>query len=234
MKQGWLRRYWEHVVFVPASMGLFIWLGSIAMSNGTNKATWLLLPITGIYAVISAYIAVAGFRSASSSSKSTEIMAKTLEEMMFSRLLQYAPEIRFRGGYEYISETSDNAIGIQLRNMSPGVPVLGLRAFLWELETTDKGKNLKYSSMCETSIHDYEENNIDLRLMPSNISEEYKYKLGMDAFEKYMQEHNETPPSQDALCILYYTVRGFQQQIRLTFDLKLHEHQAKTSAPKAE
>lgn len=235
MKYDWLRRNWEHIIILPILL-FFGWTVYIVLKGDNNKASWLLVSITGIYAFVSVYIAMAGIRSAHAASRSAEAMEKSAQaairsaeameksvaEMQYSRLLQYAPDITFRNGYQ-CEILADGSARIVLSILSD-IPVMGLQLWLWRLEDTETGKNPMPSTMLESQVqHAVGKTNVTITLNPAtNYTEKMQgdFKdLALNWFNANNSQYGAL--REDFLCVMSFRIKGMPNPLPSCYDLKL-------------
>lgn len=226
----WLRNNTVNLILLSILISLFVWIWRIVCGNANDKAQWLLLPITGIYVVVSVYMAAGAIIAARASQKSAEVMEQTLGEMRLSRVIQYSPWFSFPDGY-CCTLHEDDTVSFQLHNLF-AVPIAGLWVMLWELEKSPDGSmTVKYSSMRESTPRDYarDESVIELRLQLSSRTDAEKLNYGK-LFEDEFSQRFGAAPARSLLAMLYY-VKGEPHAHTLFYDFEILPDQTSSPLP---
>lgn len=223
----WLRRYGGNLFCVLLLVGMLLLIWIILAGDSPDKPAWLLLPVTGIYVLVSLYMAAGAIQAAQASRRSVEVMEATLVEMRLSRQMQYSPWFSFPCGAKCLL-TPDGSAHIELRNLFR-VPIAGLWIMLWELETSSHGKVVKYSSMRESVPRDYsaDEREMSIVLSPSGRTDDEKLQIATMTAEQFERVYGRPP--QSSLCLIAYYVAGEPQPRSLFYDLMIEDSRADSS-----
>lgn len=215
----WLRINWAHLVLAPALIAFLAWLGMLIRSDAIDKASWLLVPLTGIYGVLTSYMALAAFRSAAAADRSTLLMQESVAQLRLTTLATFSPQLTWPSGFSYEVGQDGTAL-IHLANLSDQ-PAFDLVVSLWELEDSQNGgKSCRSSSQRRSARQNVEGSQTELtvRLLPSTQTDEEKHQNATLAMQRF-QELAGGPPTADALCVLLFSTKVSSGPAILVFEL---------------
>jgi hypothetical protein len=216
----WFHSNIIHLVMLAIGLALFTWM--ITLSRGpssSDKASWLMIPLTGIYVVINVYMAIAGFRSAGAAQSAITVMQQTVEEMRRQTNTLYAPSISFPEGYKCWFKP-DGSVEIQLSNLADQ-PAFSLQILLWEMEKSKTGDKIcKMSTLRESVPRDFDakEAKQTFKLLASNKTDIEKTKLAEEAEQRFQAVYRH--PAEATLCVLVYQTKVSLGGIILVYDLE--------------
>ena len=190
----------------------------------TVDPQWTMVFITGIYAVLTLFIAVASLRSAITSERTVAVMEATLAEQKQARWAQFAPMITFTDGLVYYPIASSNNIEVKLTNLYKQ-PMAGLRTFLWHIEEgPGHEKEVKFSSMCCSEAVDVSSGDqaVNVILRPADLPDSQRIELGQQALAQFIRVNNGALPRSTLFLITYWHRADFNPSI-LVFDLRRGE-----------
>ena len=176
------------------------------ISNPTPEMTdWLLVYLTGIYALFAFYLAAMSAKSALAMERSAKAMEDSLIEARMTRWAQFGAPIQL-SNFETYNRNYDGSISIEISNILEQ-PILNIVIAMWETEQGSSGnREIKYSSMMQSKPRSVtaDEKTITLFLKPVNIPESEKVNLGNMALDRFKQVFNNNFP-QNSLFIICNT-----------------------------
>lgn len=196
-----------------------LWLWMLARGSAVDKATWLLVPVTGIYIIVSGYMALAALRAAQANEKAVAVMRDTLAEMQLSRAVEHLPVLGFPRGHLCGLPANGNAY-LELRSLCP-VPILGLHVALWELEQCDGSVVPKYSSMRESAPTDYPvgTDRIEVAMERSPRPDEEKRSSATSMMQEFRNRFKKPPAN--SLCAVSFSTRSSPMPLLYLYDCEL-------------
>lgn len=204
----WLRRAWLDLVLLTIVVGMIGWVIWILASDQPDKPSWLLVPLTVIYAVLTLWMAAAAFQNAQAARRSAEAMEASVEEQRLSRWAAFAANLSFPQGFTYRQE-ADGSLSIVLGNLFRQ-PIIGLRAVVWFMDQTPGADGqVRYSTMMESEALDIEHDTptVTVQLKATKRPEAERVQFGELAMVRYREVfQNQVPKS--ALCLLAYSHRA--------------------------
>jgi len=216
---NWLKRAYGNLIFICILIFLLVKIISLVHEEPQNITEWLLVYLTGIYALIALYLAAISAKSAIAMERSAKAMEESLFEARLSRLAQYGANVQLAGRTYQLND--DGSVIIKILNINKQ-PITNLQISLWE---TEKGRagvpEIKYSSMKQSDTHliRADDEIRAIKLVQVNIPESERRKLGESALELFKQVHKCIP--NDSLVLLTYNDKFFPfQPWNYTFDLK--------------
>lgn len=218
---------WFYIIDVVLILLVVVALVSmwiIAKGSYTDKPQWLLLPMTGIYVIVSFYMAAGAIAAAKASQKSAEVLEETLGEMRVTRRMQYSPYFSFPQGYVVAISQAGKA-EIDLMNLH-SAPILGLQVMLWEMEETPSGRAPRSATMWESAPTDYPADRREFRVSMerSMRTDEEKYQIAHFALQEFEARFKAHP--QYSICVFSYGITGETQRTVLLFDMTITRAQA--------
>ena len=222
----WSRKWLAVVVLLLIVGSMIAWIGYLVVSDKPDKPSWLLVPITVIYAVFTLCMAAAAFQNAVAARRSAEAMEASVEEQRKSRWAEFAAILSFPEGYKYRVST-DGSTSIVLGNPYRQ-PMLQLWVRMWEMEGSSMGDGqIKYSTMKESTPTDVEAAtaNVTVQLHSPSQPESERVRVANLALDRYREITQGAVPS-SALCLITYTHRAKIGEAILVYDFNRMEVQA--------
>jgi hypothetical protein len=199
--------------------GMIGWTIRILASDQPEKPSWLLVPLTVIYAVLTLWMAAAAFQNAQAARRSAEAMEASVEEQRLSRWAAFAANLSFPQGYTYRQET-DGSLSIVLGNLFRQ-PIIGLRAVVWFMDqNAGSDGQVRYSTMMESEVLDidHDTHTITLQVKPTKRPEADRVQLGEFALRRFREVfQNQVPKS--TLCLLTYSHRANLATQHFVYDI---------------
>ncbi len=224
--KAWCRKWLPNIALLLIVASMIVWIVCLVVSDRPDKPSWLLVPLTVIYAVFTLWMAAAAFQNAAAARRSAEAMEASVEEQRQSRWAAFAALVTFPECLKYRANT-DGSASIVLGNLFRQ-PILQLWVRLWQMDAQSTGEGqVKYSTMMESVPIDVEANNasVTVRVQPTSLPESERVRianLAMDHFRQVFQ--NAVPRS--ALCLIAYRHRAQMSETFLVYDLERTEVQA--------
>lgn len=200
-------------------VALFYWAIRIIHGKAQDEASWLLLPLTGIYVVVNIYIARASLLSAEAAAQSASISSAVLQQLNLSTAVMYAPGISFPRGYKYF--VNDDVAMICLTNLF-NQPAFSLQIMLWGLEVNENGETgCKFSTLHESTPLDFPGDAKEeiFTLFPSRRTDAEKIQFGTEAMQRFESALQRKPNY--SLCILIYHTKVSDGPVILVYDLEV-------------
>ncbi len=221
-----LRKSWPGLLFLCILVGMIAWIVVIGRSDWDDKASWLLVPLTAVYSILTLFIGVASFQNAKAALRSARAMEESVAEQRLSRWAAFAAVISFPRGYRY-SVASDGR-GILVLGNPLRKPIIQLQVKLWEMEAASVGDGLvKYSTMMESDDADVEEGQatVTIELRPSILPEQERVRLGNLAIERF-RTVNQGVSAKATLCLITLRHLAQPEGIVLVYELERQPGQA--------
>lgn len=203
-----LQRWFLDISMGFLFVGMVVWIVCILLSSIASKPSWLLVPITVIYAELTLYMAAAAFKNATAARRSAEAMEASVVEQRLSRFAAFGAEVSFPDGQRYKRE-SDGGCSIVLGNLYRQ-PIIGLQVVLWQMDSASaSGGQIKYSSMVESKPQDIDQSvkTITVRLSPSSRPEAERVPFADAALERYKDVFKGSVPK-STLCLIALSHRA--------------------------
>ncbi len=222
-----LRRWWGDLVLLLILAGMIVWIVYILITDLPEKPSWLLVPITVIYSVLTLYMASAAFQNAHAARRSAEAMEASVQEQKLSRWAAYAAIVSFPKGQTY-EEEPGGSVSVVLGNFFRQ-PIMDLRVGIWHMDHNHEG-NIQYSSMVESDPIDVESDTqtVKIQLKPTGRPEAERARIANNALERYRKIFNNQTPK-TALCLIEFSHRASMGPQSLVCDMQA----AKTAAAPA-
>ncbi len=221
----WCRKWLLAIVLLLIVCCMIVWIVYLAISDKPDKPSWLLVPLTVIYAVLTLMMAAAALQNSAAALRSAQAMEASVEEQRQSRFAAFGAVISFPDGLEYRLNT-DGSATIVLGNIYRQ-PIMDLCVRLWLMESERTGKGLvKYSTMMESAPIDVEADtaSVTVQLTPTTKPESERVKIGDIALQRYRDVfRNEVPRS--CLCLITYYHRASLNHTLYVYDLQRTEQQ---------
>ncbi|MCG3130336.1 MAG: hypothetical protein FLDDKLPJ_01091 [Phycisphaerae bacterium] len=199
---------------------MIAWIIGLAFSASSEKPSWLLVPLTVIYAVFTLWMAAAAFQNAVAARRSAEAMEASVEEQRQSRWAAYAATLTFPEGLTF-RPNADGAVTFSLGNPYRQ-PMLGLWIRIWDMEPQGAGPgSIKYSTMRESVPKDVEASDasVTVQVKPTTQPEAERVRVGDLALKRYKEVFSgEVPKS--TLCVITYRHRAQLGDVILVYDFK--------------
>lgn len=204
----WFRRARADLVFVAILVGMVVWIIWILASDWPDKPSWLLVPLTVIYAVLTLYMAAAAIQNAQAARRSAEAMEASVEEQRLSRWAAFAANLSFPQGYTY-TRGEDGNLSVVLGNLFRQ-PIIGLRVVVWFMDQSPNAEGqVRYSTMMESDSIDVDQDvsTVNVTLKPTSRPEAERVQFADLAMQRYKEVFpNQVPKS--ALCLIVYSHRA--------------------------
>ena len=199
---------------------MILWMLWIALSDWEDKPTWLLVPLTAVYAMLTLLMFAAARQSALAATRSAQAIETSVYEQRRDRFLAHAVFISFSGGlnYHYVDEQHAT---VRMRNVYSR-PILGLQVLLWRIEVSSSGeRSVKFSTMLEAIPRDIdpETRDFEISLGPSERTEQERVALGQEALARYRRFNRDAIPM-SALCLIWYYDRALNDFATYVHDLQ--------------
>jgi hypothetical protein len=229
-----LRTGWLDVLFLIGLVWLLTCVVRLVRASPSNITDWLLVYLTGIYALFTLYLALAAVKSAAAAQRSATAMEASIEESRMTRWAQFGASIQVADPEGYVLRDDGSA---QLELLNPfEQPVINLQVAMWETETLQNGqREIRYSSMMTSQPRSVlaEERRIELTLQTSHLPESQKREIGELALSRFKEVFNRTP--EHTLVLVTYNDRvAFLSPMILVFDLKAKQPDAQREADKSQ
>lgn len=224
--KAWCRKWLPNLVLLLIVGSMIAWIGYLVISDKPDKPSWLLVPITVIYAVFTLCMAGAAFQNAAAARRSAEAMEASVEEQRQSRWAAFAAIVSFPEGYKY-SVNSDGSTSIVLGNPYRQ-PMLQLWVRLWQMEGQGTGEaQIKYSTMMESAPMEVAADAalVTVQLQPTSQPELERVRVADLAIERFRHVFQNAVP-RSALCLITYAHRAQIGETVLVYDLQLAEVQS--------
>lgn len=224
--KAWIRKRFSDITLLLVVASMILWIVCLAVSDRPDKPSWLLVPLTVIYAVFTLWMAAAAFQNAAAARRSAEAMEASVEEQRQSRWAAFAAILSFPEGSNY-RVNADGSTSIVLGNPYRQ-PMLRLWVRMWEMEGHNMGEGqIKYSTMKESSPIDVEANaaSVTVQVHPTSQLESERVRIANLALERFRQVYGGAVPM-SALCLITYSHRAQIGEAILVFDLNRVEVQA--------
>jgi hypothetical protein len=187
---------------------MVIWTVHILVSDQPDKPSWMLVPLTVIYAVLTIWMTKAALQNADAATRAAVAMEASVDEQRRSRWAAFAANLSFPEGLTY-KQNTDGSISIVLGNHFRQ-PIIGLCVAVWFMDQSPGAAGqIRYSTMMESDSRDIDHDTatVTIRLSPTHRGEAYRIHHGNVALERYKEVfQNELPKS--ALCMLQYSDRA--------------------------
>jgi len=220
---NWLKRSWFDLAFISFLIWLITKVIGLIGSSNTDKADWMLVYLTAIYATISFYLAMVSLKASLAAERSAIAMEESTREIKLSRLAQFSALLMFpEGKNPYYKKSNGNYI-LDLINQF-NRPIMNLQALIWETELGSNGdRELKFSSLLESDPLNVESNEREIKIFmrPSKRIESERIKFGEAALDRFKQVNNNLLPENSLLVILYWDLTTFGQANIFVYDCKL-------------
>lgn len=215
----WLRRVWGDLIMLLILVGMIGWAIGIIASDQPDKPSWLLVPLTVIYAVLTLYMAAAAIQNAQAARRSAEAMEASVEEQRLSRWAAFAANLSFPQGYTYI-RGEDGDLLVVLGNLFRQ-PIIGLRVVVWFMDQSPNAEGqVRYSTMMESESIDVAQDTstVNIILKPTARTEAERVQFANLAMQRYKEVFsNQVPKS--ALCLIVFSHRANLNSQFFVYDL---------------
>lgn len=216
---AFLKRGWFDLIF----LGLLAWLlyeiVRLAIKAPPNVTEWLLVYLTGMYALLTLYLALISTKSALAAERAAKAMEESIEEARLTRWAQFAATVGLPDGDHYVEHVDGHAT-LRLTNVF-SQPMVDFSAAMWRTELNPAGEHeVRYSSMIRSQPRSVlaAEQEISLDLQATNSTEAECRSLGELALLRFQQVFNKKP--QHTLCMIAYYHRAGMSPMQLVYDLK--------------
>ncbi len=224
--KAWCRKWLAGIVFLLVIGSMIVWIGCLVLSDRPDKPSWLLVPITVIYAMFTLGMAGAAFQNATAARRSAEAMEASVEEQRQSRWAAFGAVISFPEGYKYRVNT-DGSTTIVLGNLFRQ-PIMNLHVRLWQMEAQSAGEGqVKYSTMMESVPIDVEADaaSVTVQVQPTSLPESERVRIANLALERFREVFRNAVPL-SGLCLITYSHRARIGESVLVHDLQRAEVQS--------
>lgn len=218
--KAWCRKWLANIVLLMIVGTMIVWIGCLIVSDSPDKPSWLLVPITVIYAVFTLWMAAAAFVNAAAARRSAEAMEASVQEQRQSRWAAFAAYISFPEGYKYRANT-DGSTTIALGNLFRQ-PIMNLHVRLWQMEAQSIGEGqVKYSTMMESTPINVEadEPTPAVQLQRTSLPESERARIANLALRRFREVFDNNVP-RSALCLITYAHRAQIGEMVLVYDLE--------------
>ncbi|MCL5102955.1 MAG: hypothetical protein M1133_02410 [Armatimonadetes bacterium] len=213
-----LKRGWLDLLFLVILVWLIVLVCRMVYKSPPNAAQWLLVYLTGIYALLTLYLAMATLKSALAAERAAVAMEGSLEEARLSRWAQFAATIGLPDG-EYYTCNSDGTVSLRIANLF-SQPMVGLIVAMWETEIGPAGqREVRYSSMMVSQARDVlaGEAVIDIALKPARTTESVCRGIGENAVARFQQVFGKMP--EHSLFLVQFLHRADMSGTQFVYDL---------------
>lgn len=219
--KAYVKKYSLDFALLLVVLCMIGWIIGLALSDRADKPSWLLVPLTVIYAVFTLWMAAAAIQNAVAARRSAEAMEASVEEQRQSRWAAYAATLTFPDGHNFRTST-DGTVSISLGNPYRQ-PMLELWIRMWEMEPQPTGvDSIRYSTMKESLPQDVEaaDATIIVQLKATTQPEMERVRIGNFALQRYKDVYQGDVPK-SALCLITYRHRAQLSNVILVYDVKL-------------
>ena len=200
---NWLINNWVNLIFLFSLIWLLLKIIELVNESPTDLTNWLLVYLTGIYALLTFFLAIVSKKAVIAAERSARAMEISINEARMLRLATHSAAIGFQHGYTYI-ENTDSSVMVEIQNLYEQ-PVIDLSILLWKTEIGTSGeREIKYSSMVRSDSINIPANQkeITVILKQTSATDSECRNLGTVALGQFMRFSQEPPKS--ALCLIVY------------------------------
>lgn len=222
----WCRKWLGNILLLVIVGSMIVWIVCLAVSDRPDKPSWLLVPLTVIYAMFTLLMAAAAFQNAVAARRSAEAMEASVVEQRQSRWAAFAAILSFPEGCNFRVK-NDGSTSIVLGNPYRQ-PMLGLWVRMWEMEDLSLGEGqIKYSTMKESAPTEVEAaaGSVTVQLHPTSQPESERVRIANLALERFRDVNRGAVPK-SALFLITYSHRAQIGDTILVYDLKSVGEQA--------
>ncbi|MBN2560892.1 MAG: hypothetical protein JXQ75_08180 [Phycisphaerae bacterium] len=218
--KAWCLKWLAGIVFRLIIVSMIVWIGCLVLSDRPDKPSWLLLPITVIYAMFTLGMAGAAFQNATAARRSAEAMEASVVEQRQSRWAAFAAIVSFPEG-QTCRVNTDGSTSIVLGNPYRQ-PMLQLCVRLWQMEGQGTGEGqIKYSTMMESIPMEVaaDASHVTVQLQQTSQPESERIRIADLALQRFRHIFQNAVPK-SALCLITYLHRAQIGETVLVYDLQ--------------